>query len=122
MMPVSPLISGPSGASTSTAAGLSLKSTDFMQLLIAQLQNQDPLNPVSNTEFASQLAQFSSLQGINDLNTDFASLLQLQQLTQGTNLVGKSINYTTAGSSGQRSGIVSGILLQNGQLQLLVDG
>jgi flagellar basal-body rod modification protein FlgD len=110
--------SAATAATSGTASALNLSSGDFMQLLVAQLQNQDPLDPVSDTEFASELAQFATLQGVNTLNTNFSSLLQVQQLAQGINLVGQTVNYTTSGSSSQSSGVVSGITVQNGQLQL----
>lgn len=46
----------------------------FLQLLVTQLQNQDPLNPTDNTEFVAQLAQFSSLEGITNLNTSMTGM------------------------------------------------
>lgn len=46
----------------------------FLKLLVTQLQNQDPLEPTDNTEFVAQLAQFSSLEGINNLNASMASI------------------------------------------------
>ena len=60
----------------------------FMQLLTTQLRNQDPLEPVKQQDFLGQLAQFSQLQGIEKLNTNFAESLKFQQLSQGSSLVG----------------------------------
>ena len=56
---------GDSSSTTSTTEELG--KDDFLLLLVTQLQNQDPLNPTDNTEFVSQLAQFSSLEGIKNM-------------------------------------------------------
>ena len=56
---------------------------DFMQLLVTQLRNQDPLEPVAQHEFLGQLAQFSTLEGIEKLNANFEDMLKLQTLAQG---------------------------------------
>src|SRR5476651_979140 len=56
-------------AITSASGGQTLGEDDFLQLLVTQLQNQDPTNPQDNSAFVAQLAQFSSLQGIQTLNT-----------------------------------------------------
>ncbi len=65
-----------SGSSTSTRSsstaskdGNTVNQADFMQLLVAQLQNQDPLNPLDSANFSAQLAQFSSLQQLTEINT-----------------------------------------------------
>jgi len=63
------------GAAT-TAPGKSrstLGQQDFLSLMTAQLKNQDPTKPMDNNEFMSQMAQFSTVSGINDLNKSFAS-------------------------------------------------
>jgi len=62
--------SSSASGSTSAAAtnGANVTEADFMQLLIAQLQNQDPLNPLDSADFAAQLAQFSSLQQLTEIN------------------------------------------------------
>jgi flagellar basal-body rod modification protein FlgD len=68
-----------------------LGQADFMQLLITQLENQDPLSPQDNTAFVAQLAQFSSLQGIENLNASFGEMtqsLKSSQAIQASSLVG----------------------------------
>ncbi len=112
------------GAPSRTPAppGNTLGQADFLKLLMAQMQNQDPLNPVSGTDFTSQLAQFSSLQGIQQLNTNFASLLLLQGLTQGTSLIGRSVTYTKPGATLTSTGTVSAVNVANGNIQLVIGG
>lgn len=76
----------------STAKKTALDQNDFMKLLTTQLKNQDPLKPVENEAFVAQMAQFSSLQGISDMNTKLASILSTlgeNQLGSATALVGK---------------------------------
>jgi flagellar basal-body rod modification protein FlgD len=70
---------------------------EFLQLLVAQLRHQDPLDPVKQEDFLSQLAQFSTLEGVEKLNVSFESLLQLQTLTGGAELIGRTVAYTDEG-------------------------
>jgi flagellar basal-body rod modification protein FlgD len=82
-----------SGALTAAVGGdEGLGQEAFLKLLVAQLQNQDPLNPQENHEFVAQLAQFSSLEqsvGINDRLDQLALQNQGMQNTQVVGLVGK---------------------------------
>ena len=55
----------------------SLGSDAFLQLLVTQLQNQDPTNPESNTEFVAQLATFSSLEQLTSINKAVTSMAQV---------------------------------------------
>lgn len=96
-----------------------LAQDQFLQLLVAQLQNQDPLNPVSDKEFISQLSQLSSLQSLQSLDANFAQVLRLQQLTSGTSLVGKSVTYTDADGA-ERTGTVTAVAVNEGEFQLTV--
>ena len=96
----------------------SLGQSDFLKLLVTQLQNQNPLDPVKDTEFISQLAQFSSLQGIQTLNASFDQTLKLQQLTGGSDLIGRTVGYTANGSTS--TGKVSGLQVQNGSVLLQI--
>ncbi|MRW92109.1 flagellar hook assembly protein FlgD [Duganella sp. FT80W] len=89
--------------STTSTTSTSTTSTDsttadqdkFMKLLVTQLQNQDPLNPMDNAEMTSQLAQLSTVTGINKLNTTLTSLqTDLSTNTQTTtaiSMIGKGI-------------------------------
>jgi len=63
--------------STAATRANSLGSDAFLQLLIVQLQNQDPTNPQSNTEFIAQLATFSSLEQLTGINQKMTDLTQL---------------------------------------------
>src|SRR5476651_133700 len=79
------------GAAT---GGQTLGKDAFLQLLVTQLKNQDPLSPQDNGAFVAQLAQFSSLEGITTLNTTvsgIASNYNSSQALQASSLVGRSV-------------------------------
>ncbi|WP_044895596.1 flagellar hook assembly protein FlgD [Bacillus alveayuensis] len=74
-----------------------LGKDDFLKILITQLQNQDPLNPMEDREFISQMATFSSLEQMTNMNqtlTEFTSLLKQNSLIQYSELIGKQVHYT----------------------------
>ena len=103
-------------ATSNTISSLSTITADqFLQLLVTQLQNQDPLNPVDPTSFLNGLASLDTVDGISSLNASFASLLQLEQLSGGASLIGQTVTYTTDSGASQ-SGVVTGLSVQNGQL------
>lgn len=84
--------------SASNAKRNEMGKDEFMKLLIAQLENQDPLQPTDNTEFIAQMAQFSSLEGITNLNqtvNQFATSLQSTQALQASTLVGRSVQVVS---------------------------
>jgi len=102
-----------SGASTGNGAGNSpvsgvggLTMSDFLTLMTAQLQNQDPLNPTDSNQFLSQLSELSTVEGISQLNTSMTtlsnSMLSSQALTSAS-LVGQGI-LTAASSAAYTSG------------------
>jgi flagellar basal-body rod modification protein FlgD len=92
----------------------------FLQLLVAQLQNQDPLSPADSTQFVSQLATFSQLQETQKLTASFDQMLKLQQLTQGSSLLGKTVEYAPATGANPVAGTVSALTVQNGTVLLTV--
>lgn len=86
-----------STSSSSSSAG-AMSQSDFLKLMVAQLQAQDPTNPVDNQQFASQMAQFSTLSATQDLNTTVSSLAsqlttasQTNQVLSSANLVGRNV-------------------------------
>jgi flagellar basal-body rod modification protein FlgD len=83
-----------SGTSASSASGSPDLQSTFLQLLVAQMNNQDPLNPTDSTQMTSELAQISTVTGINNLNTSVTSLMsELQQSAsiQSAQLTGHSV-------------------------------
>ncbi|GAH86120.1 unnamed protein product [marine sediment metagenome] len=93
----------------SSIASASNMQMDYMKLLITQLQNQNPLEPLNNNEMASQLAQFSSLQQLETMNASFAEVLAVAErdLTlanrgYANSLLGKKVTfYSTEESTGE---------------------
>lgn len=97
---VNSLVNKSSAASSTAAVGDSRKTlsdldqTDFMKLMLAQMQSQDPLKPTDNTAFLAQMAQLSSVAGINDMKTSISDLANSMSSTQWLNasgLIGKTV-------------------------------
>ena len=85
-------------SSTTGQAGSALGKDAFLQLLVTQMKNQNPLDPQENGEFVAQLAQFSSLEGIQSLNSSVNGILTgigSSQALQATSLVGRSVIVQT---------------------------
>ena len=85
-------------AANSNPGSSALGQTEFLQLLVTQLQNQDPLNPLDSAEYAAQLAQFSSVEQLVNINSGMEALLESQQLmssglnnTIASSLAGKTV-------------------------------
>ena len=83
----------------STVSATSIQM-DFMKVLIAQLQNQNPLEPLDNNEMASQMAQFSQLQQLESMNTNFAEVLATTRRTYANSLIGKEVTFMIQTESG----------------------
>lgn len=87
------------GAKPTTSANDSLGKDDFLKLLVAQMQNQDPTNPVDNTQSIAEMAQFSSLEqmtniatAMNTLSQTMTNFSQQSSLVQGAALIGKAVS------------------------------
>lgn len=106
-------------ASASTANSSSqLNLQDFMRILTSQLNNQDPMKPLDNTEFMAQLAQFTSLEQTRQLNDKLDALLTVQSASQSTGLIGRTVDARL--ESGTISGKVSLLDLTGAEPQLSV--
>ncbi|MBI6949113.1 flagellar hook assembly protein FlgD [Pseudomonas koreensis] len=89
---------GIASATNSATGGKALGKDAFLQLLVTQLKNQNPLDPQDNSAFVAQLAQFSSLEGITTLNSTVSSLAgnySSSQALQASSLVGRNVIVQT---------------------------
>jgi flagellar basal-body rod modification protein FlgD len=105
--------SGATTSGTTSAAGsaAALTQTDFIQLLTAQLQYQSPTNPADPTELASEFAQISTVDGINQLNTTVSSIQSdsaASQLAQASSLVGKQVTVSGDSLIPNSAGVATG--------------
>jgi len=102
------------GTSSTASTTKNIGKDDFMKLLLAQLKNQDPLEPMESTEFASQLAQYSSLEQLTNLNTELSNQ-GINQMTlgyaQSVNLIGKEV-LAQKGNSIQANGTTADVSYQ----------
>jgi flagellar basal-body rod modification protein FlgD len=104
---------------TSTEAVTQSGIQDFLKILVAQLGNQDPLKPMDNTEFVTQLAQFTSLQQTQEMNDKLGSLLSAQASMQSVGLLGKTVDVTTETGTAA-TGTVSGLSFTSGSPRLTI--
>lgn len=101
----------------------------FLNLFVTQLQHQDPMEPVGQQEFLQQLAQFSTVEGLENLNDKFDELIELQKksdsletlqaLNTGAQLLGKTVRH---GTDTNDVGVVSEIRQDDGQVLIQVGG
>ena len=107
-------------STTSTAPSFGDKNT-FLQMLVAQLKYQDPMNPADPTQFMSQTAQFSALEQMQDVAQQTAAMVAAQNAFGATSLVGRQVSFTAAdGTTGE--GLVSGVRYSTDGPVLSVDG
>lgn len=113
----------------SDAPSQQLGKASFMQLLVTQLQNQDPLQPTANDEFVAQLAQFSSLEQMEGVNENLVALAILQQgnallgqLTSASSLIGQQVQYTNPEDGSVALGVVDSVKIEDDVAMLRVGG
>ena len=87
-------------------ASQELGKDDFLKLLLAQLSNQDPTSPMENTQFIAQMAQFSSLEQMTNMSTEFTKLANMLNSSEAVNVIGKTVDIDVAGQL--VSGVVDG--------------
>lgn len=104
-------------SSSSSSANDGLSAGDFLTLLTTELQNQDPTQPVDDTQSIAQLAQFSALSATEELNSSFQAFQSNFAVLQSASLVGKQVTVdTTAGNDASAlTGTISSVSVQNGQ-------
>ena len=102
---------------------------DFLQLLVAQLRNQDPLDPVGQEEFTAQLAQFSVLEELEALNSGFEQTLEIQKqmmsiqgLAESSSIVDRVVTYQADEDEELETGRVSSVSIEDDKVYAHVGG
>ncbi len=111
-------------SATSAATGMLPDSAqvrmDFMSLFIAQVRNQNPMEPLSNEAMMTQLAQLSTLEEMQVMSENMAAVALGQQITQASSLIGTQVTFQ--GDGELLTGLVTGVLLDEGMPTLEVEG
>lgn len=114
-------VSSSSGApptgSSSTAGQLG--KNDFLNLLAAQLRQQNPLDPVDNAQFMAQTAQFNTLEQLQKMNETLEAAMGMNALSQASTLIGRQVIALNTDNT-RIEGIVKEVTLQDGKPMLLV--
>lgn len=104
-------------SSSKKASGNTLDKEAFLQLLVAQMKYQDPMEPTSNTESVSQYAQFAQVETMQNMSSNM-------DLQRATSLVGQEVHIKTTGASGETTlltGRVDYVIYENGTPYLVVN-
>lgn len=106
-----------------SSSGSELGKDDFLNILMTQLQNQDPSNPVDDKEFIAQLATFSTLEQITNLNTTVQSFIEEQKpntLLQLQSLIDQKVTWSSTEENGQtkkeQTGIIKSVYMDDNQM------
>jgi flagellar basal-body rod modification protein FlgD len=98
---------------STTKANDALGKDDFLKLLVTQLQYQDPLQPMANDAFIAQMAQFSSLEQMQNLNKSAL-------MTQGSAMIGKMVHWTDSKTGLEQADVVSSVKVVDGNVKVTV--
>ena len=115
--------SSTTGTQSGSAPAVNPKSIlgkdDFLKLMVAQLKYQNPLSPSDQSQMMSQMAQFSMVEGINNLQSTLHSMSQSNAMAQAVGLIGKSVTYLAQdGTTG--TGAASSVALVGGNVTVHV--
>jgi flagellar basal-body rod modification protein FlgD len=114
--------SSSNSSSSSSSSSPTVDYNGFLQLLIAQMKNQDPTNPTDSTEYMSQLAQLSSVQEAVQTNAKLDSLLSSSALSQADGLIGRTATFTTEDGQTSTGKITTISIIQGGAVATLESG
>ncbi len=111
------------GSQKKTGAAQELGKDAFLQLLVTQMRYQDPLSPQDNSAFLAQLAQFSALEQMQNLNSKVEKLLALQGAARNLARAYLGLLVTALDENGQEvEGTVTAVEFAGGQTRLVIDG
>ena len=98
----------------------SLQATDFINIMIQQLQNQDPTEPTKSSDLLSQMSQIGSLQANTDLQSSLKTMTSQNGLSNAASMIGKTVTGKDTDGTDMK-GIVSSVKVSDGALSLLLD-
>ena len=104
-----------------SAGSTTLTQANFLNLLTTQLENQDPLNPMSDTDFIAQMANFSSLQEMTTLTQNFSDFSASDLVTAAQGYLGNQVTVTDP-TLGSVTGTVTGVDISSGTPEIMVNG
>jgi len=114
--------SSPSAATQAPSGKNSeLGKDQFLKLFVAQLQHQDPMNPMQDQDFMGQMASFSTLEQVTNLATANEAMAGHLQLSQSVGLIGRTVTWTDADKV-SHTGVVEKVTQQDGKPVLTVSG
>lgn len=111
--------------STSSTSTTGFEMDDFLQMMVAQLQNQDMNNAADTNEFVNQMATYTMIESINSMTAAMADLTELSMTNYGVSLIGKDVIIAEADDDGNITtvqGIVDSVNFYNGETMVVVDG
>ncbi|MBY4603909.1 MULTISPECIES: flagellar hook assembly protein FlgD [Bacillus] len=112
----------PEKTNTVTTSNSSLGKDEFLKILMTQVQNQDPLNPVDDKEFISQMATFSSLEQMMNMNKTMTQFVENQDpFTSYVDWLGKEVSWTDGQSTTDKTGTVCSVKHSKGNYYLILD-
>jgi flagellar basal-body rod modification protein FlgD len=112
----------PTTTSSSSAQGTNGMGKDtFMKLLVAQMANQNPMEPTDDKEMIAQMTQFSTLEQITNMATESSKSATASQMSQAVNLLGRTVTYLD-GDGNKQTGTVDQVSMVNGAPNLTIGG
>jgi flagellar basal-body rod modification protein FlgD len=110
----------PSGSSSSTpSAANSLTPNDFIQFMVTELQNQDPLDPTDSNQMLSQMSEIGQLESSTSLQTSLTGMVQQNQVAAASSMIGKAVQGTDANAN-PLSGIVQAVQVSSSGVNLML--
>ena len=107
---------------SSTSSSNMVSYNTFLQLLIAEMKNQDPTNPTDTAQYMSQFAQLSSVEQAMQTNSKLDALLSSQSLTQADSLIGRTVSFTDATGESFTGKVASVAINSDGAIAILENG
>lgn len=100
---------------------LQLQTQDFINMMVTQLQNQDPLEPAKNEQLLAQMSQIGQLQASTNLQQSLQSMVMQNQIASAGNLIGKMVSGPVQDDGSRLSGLVTSVNVEGDQVFLELD-